>query len=103
MDELVKKDKKYIIKIEGKEYELSPINWNVLSGIEDELGCDIAGIIPLLKKSLYKSTLILTWVLLRDKFPLTKEQIGNVTDHKEIMTISKVISDMLLDFFGVNE
>jgi len=98
---LTEKDKKYTVKIEGKEYELAPVNWNVLSGIETELQCSVVDLIPLLQKSIYKSTLTLAWVMLRDKYPLTKEEIGKVTNHKEIMVITSAVSDVLLDFFGV--
>jgi hypothetical protein len=104
MDVLTTKDKEYVVKIEGKEYEFAPINWNVLSGIETELQCSIAELIPLLQKSIYKSTLTLAWVMLRDKYPeLTKDEIGKVTDHKEIMAITSTVSDVLLDFFGVSD
>ena len=104
MDALTAKDKKHIVKIEGKEYELAPINWNVLSGIETELSCSVVDLIPMLQKSIYKSTLTLVWVMLRDKYPyLTKEDIGKVTDHKEIMAITSAVSDVLLDFFGVKD
>jgi hypothetical protein len=103
MDALTAKDKKHIVKIEGKEYELAPINWNVLSGIETELSCSVVELIPMLQKSIYKSTLTLVWVMLRDKYPdLTKDDIGKVTDHKEILAITSVVSDVLLGFFGVN-
>lgn len=102
MDVLTVKDKKHIVKINGKEYEFAPINWNVLSGIETELQCSVVELIPLLQKSIYKSTLTLAWVMLRDKYPdLTKDEIGKVTDHKEIMVITSTVSDVLLDFFGV--
>ena len=102
MDALTTKDKKHIVKIEGKEYELAPINWNVLSGIETELSCSVVDLIPMLQKSIYKSTLTLVWVMLRDKYPeLAKDDIGKVTDHKEIMAITSTVSDVLLDFFGV--
>jgi len=100
---LTEKDKKYTVKIEGKEYEFAPINWNVLSGIETELNTSIVDLIPMLQKSIYKSTLTLAWVMLRDKYPLTKEDIGKVTDHKEIMAITSAVSDVLLDFFGVKD
>ena len=100
---LTDKDKKHIVKIEGKEYEFAPINWNVLSGIETELNTSIVDLIPMLQKSIYKSTLTLAWVMLRDKYPLTKEDIGKVTDHKEIMAITSAVSDVLLDFFGVKD
>ena len=98
---LTAKDKKYTVKIAGKEYELAPVNWNVLSGIETELQCSVVDLIPLLQKSIYKSTLTLAWVMLRDKYPLTKEDIGKITNHKEIMVITSAVSDVLLDFFGV--
>jgi hypothetical protein len=101
MDVLTKKEKKYTIKIEGKEYELAPVNWNVLSGIEEELKCSITELMPILQKSIYSTTLTLAWVFLRDKYDITKETIGAVTDHKEIMLITTTISDALLDFFGV--
>ena len=101
---LTDKDKKYTVKIEGKEYEFAPINWNVLSGIEIELNVGVVDLMPLLQKSIYKSTLTLAWVMLRDKYPeLTKEDIGKVTDHKEIMAITSAVSDVLLDFFGVKD
>ena len=101
---LTDKDKKYTVKINGKEYEISPICWNVLSGIEIELNVGVVDLMPLLQKSIYKSTLTLAWVMLRDKYPeLTKEDIGKVTDHKEIMAITSAVSDVLLDFFGVKD
>jgi hypothetical protein len=103
MDVLTSKDKKYIVKIEGKEYELAPVNWNVLSGIEEELQCNFIELIPLLQKSIYKSTLTLAWVMLRDKYPeLTKEEIGKVTNHEEIMGMTSAVTSILSDFFGVN-
>lgn len=101
MDTLAQKDKKYIIKILEKEYELSAINWNILSSIEDEFGCNITELVPLLQKSLYKNTLSLIWILLRDKYPeLTKESIGKITDNKEILLANESIGNILIDFFG---
>jgi hypothetical protein len=101
MNVLTKKDKKYIVKIEGKEYELAPVNWNVLSGIEEELKCSITELMPILQKSIYSTTLTLAWIFLRDKYELNMDTIGAVTDHKEIMLITTTISDALIDFFGV--
>jgi hypothetical protein len=98
---LTEKDKKYTVKIEGKEYELAPVNWNVLSGIETELKCSITELMPILQKSIYQTTLTLAWIFLRDKYELTKEDIGKITDNKEIMLITSTISDALLDFYGV--
>ena len=99
---LTEKDKKYTVKIAGKEYELAPVNWNVLSGIETELKCSITELMPILQKSIYSTTLTLAWIFLRDKYPeLTKEFIGNITNHKEIMLMTSTISDALLDFFGI--
>jgi hypothetical protein len=101
MDTLAQKDKKYIIKILEKEYELSHINWTILSSIEEEFGCNITELIPILQKSLYKNTLSLIWILLRDKYPeLTKESIGKITDNKEILLANESIGNILIDFFG---
>jgi hypothetical protein len=101
MDVLAKKDKKYPIKFDGKEYELSPVNWNVLAGIEEEMGCSIQELMPRLQKLVYSTVLTLAWIFLRDKYDLTKEQVGRVTNHQEILTAASIISDALLDFFGV--
>jgi hypothetical protein len=103
MDVLTKKDKKYIVKIEGNQYELSPVNWNVLSGIEEETGAGFIDSVNSMQTTVYKSTLTLAWVFLRDKYPeLTKEAIGKVTDHAEILSIRATILDAMLDYYGVN-
>ena len=102
MDVLTAKDKKYITKIEGKEYELAPVNWNILSGIEEEAGVSFVDAVSSMQSTIYKSTLTLAWVFLRDKYPeLTKEQIGKLTDHTEILLIRATLLQVMLDYYEV--
>ena len=79
-DELMKEDKPQTIKLGDKEYELSPMNLNVMSYIEEEFDCNFTQFGKLLKDGKAKevsSLRKLLFIFLRDNYPdLTINDMG---------------------------
>ncbi len=97
MSELLKEEK-HTIKLGDREYELSPINLNVLSTIEDEFGCGISELQDQFKKKQASTIRSLAYVLLKDKNPeLTKESIGNNVDFKNLKVITEKLFSVIKD------
>jgi hypothetical protein len=93
LDELLK-DKKYTVKLGDKEYELSPVNWNVLAQIEREFECPITGLKPLLDKTPHDTTLRLAKIFLKGIDP------GEISDHESMTAVDQAIAEILGDYFS---
>ncbi len=90
-------DKKYILKLQDKEYELSPLSWGMIADIETEFDCSMPDILPLLQKTPFKTTLKLASVFLK-QHDISKETIESLTKSKDIKVISDVIGEIIIDF-----
>ena len=100
MSELLKEEK-YTIKLGDKEYELSEINLNILTAIEDEFGCGVGELQNKFNEKQASTIRSLAYVLLKGKNPeLTKESIGDNVDFKNLKEVTEklfsVIKDALL-------
>lgn len=97
MSELLKEEKN-TVKLGEKEYELSPINLNVLTAIEDEFGCGIGELLDKFNQKQASTLRSLAYVLLKDKNPeLTKESIGNDIDFKNLKETTEKLFSVIKD------
>ncbi len=98
MSELLKEIKPKFIHLGDKDYEFSPINWNVLSGIEREFEGGVAGLIKQVDSHPVTTLITLLYVFLKDR-PLTKEQIGALVykDNQAYVmdTMTEIIKDLI--------
>lgn len=95
-EELIKETKPETITLGDKEYKLSPVNLNVLSGIEEEFDCDIGEIGELLNKKKASALLKLVYILLKDNYPeLTKEKIGEMVGMEQLGEVSEALGKAL--------
>ncbi len=98
-DELLKEIPKQTIKLD-KDYELSPINWNVLSAIEREFEGGLKGISQQFEIQPISSLLMLLFIFLKPNHPeLTREKLGSLITLKnqnEVMDIlNKSIQELI--------
>ena len=92
-DELMKETKPNTIKLGDVDYELSPLNLNVLVGIEEEFGVGIEQLGKMLTKKQATSLRNLLYILLKDKYPdLTKAQIGEMVRLDNFEEVSNAIT-----------
>jgi len=74
-DELIKEDKPTIIKLaDGKEYELTPLNLNMMIEIEDKFEEPLTQLLDVGKVKVIR---YLLFVMLKPKHPdMTEEKVG---------------------------
>ncbi|MDD5512004.1 MAG: hypothetical protein PHI12_14545 [Dehalococcoidales bacterium] len=78
-DELRKKDEPIKVQLGSREYELSPLNANVLAHCEDEFGEGVDKVPQLLSKRPHSTLLSILYALLQDNYPeLSKADIGRL-------------------------
>lgn len=95
MSELLK-EKKYIIKLGDKDYELSEISLNTLAAIEDEFGCGIGSLQEQFNQKQATTLRALAWILLKDKNPeLTKEDIGSKINLKNLSEVTEKLFSVI--------
>jgi len=93
MSELLKEDK-FTIKLD-KEYTLSPVNWNVWAGLENEFDRGLQGAIEQLKSKPINTTISLIYVFLKSNYPdITKEKIGALVN----LSNEKAVGDTLGEY-----
>lgn len=97
MDELLKNEI-YTIKLGEKEYELSPVNLNMLTAIEGEFGCGIGALQDQFNQKQATTLRALAWIMLKDKYPeLTKEDIGAKVNLKNLKTVAEKMFTVIKD------
>ena len=98
-EELIKEDGITTIELGGKSYELSPINLNVLTYIEEEFNCSIEGLNKIFNaKGTKKAKALrdLVHIFLRDNYPdLTKTEIGKLITLKNLTEVSETLGNIL--------
>lgn len=95
MNELLK-ETKTTIKLGDTDYELSPLNLNILAYIEEEFGVGIEQLGKVFAKKQATTLRNLLYILLRDKYPdLTKAQIGEMVSMDNFAEISEAITAVL--------
>lgn len=96
MSELIKKEKPRLIKLGDKEYKLSPLNLNVMAGIEEEFGGGMEKIGEMMTEKMATSLRTLIYVLLKDNYPdMTKTKIGQLITTENLGEISSQIGEIL--------
>lgn len=99
-EELLKEDKPRTIKLGEKEYELSPLNLNIMTYIEEDLGCSIEAIGKLLEtEGTKKATVLrqLIFALLKDNYPeLTISEMGKLISLTNFEEVTNKIREALM-------
>ena len=89
MSELLKEEK-HTITLGDKEYEMSEINLNTLTAIEDEFGCGISALQDQFNQKQATTLRSLAWIMLKEKNPgLSKEDIGGKVNLKNLQTVAE--------------
>ena len=98
-NELSTETKKVTIRLGETDYELSPMNMNVLTYIEEEFGVGMDGISDLFQKEnkhLVGNLRTLLHILLRDNNPdLTKSDIGRQLQADQFETLGEKLAEAL--------
>jgi len=90
-------DKGTTLELGGKQYTLSPINLNVLIGVEEELGCSLTEIGEEYRKNEAKVLRTWVWLLLRENHPeLTKEDVGRLIGLSDLARVAEVVHDGIM-------
>jgi len=97
--ELTKKEKPGTIKLGGKDYELSPININVMGYVEDEFDCNFSELQKVLANKKVKemnAVKTLIHILLRDNYPdLTITEMGKLITMDNLKEVSDAVVKVL--------
>lgn len=95
---------KEITLADGKVYNLSGINLNVLADLEEELDCSLSEMMDKLNNRVASSLRSLLYVLLKKNHPnLTRDRIGELVTMDNMGDISSVIGDVLTAAQAVGE
>ena len=87
---------KKTIKLGDKDYQLSPLNLNVLANIEDEFDCSIDKVGKMLDKKRASALRRLVHILLKEEYPdMTLEKIGGFIDLSNMAEISEALAKVL--------
>ena len=93
---LAKPKGKVITLIDGKQYNLSPINLNVLVALEEEFNAGLGELANTLMKRQASTLRSLLFVLLKDNYPeLDKNKIGELITLDNMAEISNMVTDVL--------
>jgi len=85
-----------IIKLGDKDYNLSPLNLNVMADIEDEFDCSIEKIGKVLNKKRMSTMRKLIYILLKQEYPdMTLETIGGFVNSSNIAEVSESLAEVL--------
>lgn len=96
MTNILNTPEKRSITLGGTDYQLSPLNLNVLASIEDEFDCGIANLGELLEKRQATSMRKLIYILLKDQYEdMTLNKIGELIDLKNLAKVSEALSKAL--------
>jgi len=96
-NELLKKmEPKKITLADGKEYKLGPINLNVLTGLEEELGCGLDELGKKFAKPRASHLRTLLYVLLRENHPdMTQDGAGKLVSVDIMPEVTKIINEVM--------
>ena len=95
-DTLNKKEKKIIITLDKKEYILPSLNLNILTNIEEVLGCGLVDVPKEMAKRQATTLRKLVYTMLRNDYPdLTIEEIGRCITVDKIPEVSGAVAKIL--------
>lgn len=87
---------KKTIKLGGKDYQLSPLNLNVLADIEEGFDCGIDKVGEMLSKKQASSLRKLVHILLKEQYPdMALEKIGGLIDLSNMAEVSEALAKTL--------
>ncbi|MDD5220679.1 MAG: hypothetical protein PHV11_08940 [Candidatus Bipolaricaulis sp.] len=91
-DELTKNIKTPSIEINGKSYVMPLLNGNILTTIENELGCGLDGLRELFQSKQISTLRTLVWAILVDEYPeLTIGEVGKAIKLKNLSEVSNKV------------
>ena len=81
---------------DGKEYNLSPYNLNMMANLEEEFDCDLDGLAEKLKGRRYTTLRRLLWIFLRDNYPdMTLSEAGRLVELDQVAKLLVEITSIL--------
>jgi len=84
------------IKLGGRDYELSPLNLNVLANIEEEFDCGVADLGPKLEKRQASALRKLVYILLKDQYSkMTLTKVGELINLSNMAEVSEALAKVL--------
>ncbi len=87
---------KKTIKLGKKDYQLSPLNLNVLADIEEAFDCGITELGPKLEKRQATTLRKLVHILLKDQYPdMTLIKIGEFINLSNMAEVSEALAKVL--------
>lgn len=87
-----------IITLGGKDYQLSPLNLNVLADIEEGFDCSVAEMGPKLEKRHASTLRKLLYILLKDQYPeMTLTKVGELITLSNLGEASEVLAKVLAE------
>ena len=92
------KDSQQTIKLGENEYNLSPVNLNVLADIEDEFGYGLGDLGQAFEKKQASTMRTLLWILIKNNGvdgDISREQIGEHIDIRDVAGIAEKISELI--------
>jgi len=96
MTKILGTPEKKTIKLGGKDYQLSPLNLNVLASIEDEFDCGLDKLGPRLEKRQASTMRKLVHILLKEQYPdMTLTRVGKFIDLNNMAEISEALAKVL--------
>lgn len=100
-NELLKKVDTVTLKLSDKEYELSAVNLNTMTAIEEEFDCSIADLKDKFQKRQASTLRSLAYVLIKDKAPeVTRKSIGELVTIKNLQEVADIILTVINDSLG---
>ncbi len=96
MTKILGTPEKKTIRLGEKDYQLSPLNLNVLADIEDEFDCGIEKIGKALSKKGMSTMRKLIHILLKREYPdMSLEKIGDLVDLNNMTDVSEALAKVL--------
>ena len=87
---------KKTIRLGEKDYQLSPLNLNILANIEEEFDCGLDKLGPKLEKRQASTLRKLIYILLKDQYPdMTLSKIGELIDLNNMAEVSEALAKVL--------
>lgn len=98
-NELIKEPKGRTITLGGKEYQLSPLNLNVMVAIEEEFDCNLPDLGKLFSNKKTKQLTVMSkliYILLKENYPkLTQVELGKMVIVDNLAEISDAVGKIL--------
>jgi len=95
-NELLKSNEPKFIRLGNRDFEVPPLNLNILSEIEAEFGCSLTQLGDRFEKAQASTLRSLVWILVKlNKPEITKEQVGELIMLTDLETVSNQVEMIL--------